>query len=85
MRVNIIGGINMLSLLSAVQTGGIIAIIVVVVVLLIASIAVLFFARYKKCPSDKVMVIYGKIAPKKKMVHKSHLSVFMVVQRLLCQ
>ena len=61
----------MLSLLAATGTGGIIAIIVVVVVLLIASIAILFFARYKKCPSDKVMVIYGKIAKEKDGTQKS--------------
>ena len=61
----------MLSLLAATGTGGIIAIIVVVVVILIASIAILFFARYKKCPSDKVMVIYGKIAKEKDGTQKS--------------
>ncbi len=61
----------MLNLLAAMGTGGIIAILVVVVVLLIASILVLFFARYKKCPSDKVMVIYGKIAKEKDGTQKS--------------
>ncbi len=41
-------------------TGGIIAIVVVAVLLIIILIA-MFATRYKKCPSDKVMVIYGKV------------------------
>ena len=40
--------------------GGLIAAIVVVVVLLLIMLMV-FISRYKKCPSDKVMVIYGKL------------------------
>lgn len=40
--------------------GGLIAAIVVVVVLLFIMLLV-FIGRYKKCPSDKVMVIYGKL------------------------
>ncbi len=36
-------------------------ILIVVVVLLLMSLIVIFLTRYKKCPSDKVMVIYGKV------------------------
>lgn len=47
------------------EVGAIIAIIIVVLVILIASMLLVFFTRYKKCPSDKVMVIYGKISGNK--------------------
>lgn len=40
--------------------GGIVAVVVVIVLLGIAVIAMVA-TRYKKCPSDKVMVIYGKV------------------------
>lgn len=50
---------NLLSLSSG-MVGGLVAIIVVVVLLIILLIAMLA-TRYKKCPSDKVMVIYGKV------------------------
>ncbi len=36
-------------------------ILVCVVVVLIFSLVLMVLSRYKKCPSDKVMVIYGKI------------------------
>ncbi len=45
---------------AAAWVGGLIAAIVVVVVLLFIMLLV-FIGRYKKCPSDKVMVIYGKL------------------------
>lgn len=50
---------QLLSLSSGV-VGGIVAIVIVVVLLAILLIAMLA-TRYKKCPSDKVMVIYGKV------------------------
>ena len=43
---------------------GVIGTIVAVVVLLLL-ILVIIAARYKKCPSDKVMVIYGKVGQNK--------------------
>ncbi len=46
--------------LSPAATGGIVAVVVVVVLLLLVLI-VMLATRYKKCPSDKVMVIYGKV------------------------
>lgn len=54
----------MITLLSEIS-GGAIAAIIVVLVLIIASIVLLFLTRYKKCPSDKIMVIYGKIGKDK--------------------
>lgn len=42
-------------------SGGGIAGIVVAIVLVLTSIILVFLTRYKKCPSDKIMVIYGKI------------------------
>ncbi len=40
-------------------------ILVCVVVLLLFSTVTLLLSRYKKCPSDKVMVIYGKVGTDK--------------------
>lgn len=42
-------------------SGGAIAGIIVAIVLILTSIILMFLTRYKKCPSDKIMVIYGKI------------------------
>ena len=39
---------------------GLVAAIVVVLILLFIMFLI-FISRYKKCPSDKVMVIYGKL------------------------
>lgn len=36
-----------------------------VVAVLLFSIVILIFARYRKCPSDKVMVIYGRVGSNK--------------------
>ena len=40
-------------------------ILVCVIVVLLFSLFVLILSRYKKCPSDKVMVIYGKVGSNK--------------------
>ena len=44
-------------------TIGIILTVVIVLVLVLILLTVLL--RYKKCPSDKIMVIYGKVSPNK--------------------
>ena len=49
-----------LSTLSSGAIGGIIGCVIAVVVLILLIVAMLA-TRYKKCPSDKVMVIYGKV------------------------
>ena len=36
-------------------------ILVAVIGILLFSLVLWFFSRYKKCPSDKVMVIYGRV------------------------
>ena len=36
-------------------------ILVTVIALLVFSLLILFFSRYKKCPSDKIMVVYGNV------------------------
>ncbi|MDE7453309.1 MAG: flotillin family protein [Clostridia bacterium] len=46
-------------------------ILVVVVVLVLAMILLLVVCRYKKCPSDKIMVIYGKISSNKDGTYRS--------------
>jgi flotillin len=42
--------------------GEIAGLIIFILLLLVGSIVAMFLTRYKKCPSDKVMVIYGKIS-----------------------
>lgn len=49
-----------LTFLNSIPVGGIVG-IVAAVLLLIILVVVLLATRYKKCPSDKVMVIYGKV------------------------
>ena len=54
------------------NAGATIGIIVGIVALLIFVMAVLvILTRYKKCPSDKVMVIYGKISANKDGTYRS--------------
>ena len=36
-------------------------ILIVVIVILVFMCLLIFLTRYKKCPSDKIMVIYGKV------------------------
>ncbi len=62
-------------------------ILVCVVVLLLFSTVTLLLSRYKKCPSDKVMVIYGKVGNNKdgsarsaKCIHGGAAFVWPVVQ-----
>lgn len=43
----------------------------VVFALLVVMIVLMVFTRYKKCPSDKVMVIYGKISANKDGTYRS--------------
>ncbi len=61
--------------------------LVCVVVLLLFSTVTLLLSRYKKCPSDKVMVIYGKVGNNKdgsarsaKCIHGGAAFVWPVVQ-----
>ena len=46
-------------------------ILVVVVVLVLFMLLMLVLVRYKKCPSDKIMVIYGKISPNRDGTYRS--------------
>lgn len=62
-------------------------ILVCVIVLLLFSTVTLLLSRYKKCPSDKVMVIYGKVGSNKdgsarsaKCIHGGAAFVWPVVQ-----
>lgn len=60
----------MLNLLSPIwQTVG--TILAVVVILVLVMIFLVVLVRYKKCPSDKIMVIYGKISPNKDGSYRS--------------
>lgn len=53
------------------SVGQIIGILITVIVMLGASALLVFLARYKKCPSDKIMVIYGKISSNKDGTYRS--------------
>lgn len=58
------------NLLSSSQTGGIIA-LVIIIPLLLVMIMLILSTRFKKCPSDKIMVVYGKVASTKDGTHRS--------------
>ena len=49
-----------------------------VVALLVFTLFLVFLSRYRKCPSDRIMVIYGKVGT----APHAHPSVFTVVLRL---
>ncbi|MCD7729297.1 MAG: flotillin family protein [Clostridia bacterium] len=53
---------------NAVTIGIILAVVVVLVLVMLILVVV---TRYKKCPSDKIMVIYGKISPNKDGTYRS--------------
>lgn len=50
-------------------------ILLVVLGVLVFSILIWAFSRYKKCPSDKIMVIYGKVGKNKDGSNKSAICV----------
>lgn len=50
-----------MNLLLATATGTIVTVLIVVIVLILIMFLLVVATRYKTCPSDKVMVIYGKI------------------------
>ncbi len=50
----------MTSLLLSISTGAIVGIIIALV-LVLAFILLIFLTRFKKCPSDKIMVIFGMV------------------------
>ena len=50
------------------QSGGLdpsIVMVVIVIAVVLFAVALLVLSRYKKCPSDKIMVIYGKVGSNK--------------------
>ena len=46
-------------------------ILVAVIGLILFSLVLWFFSRYKKCPSDKIMVIYGQVGTNKDGTQRS--------------
>lgn len=50
--------------------GGVVA-LTVIIPLLLVMIILLIATRFKKCPSDKIMVVYGKVSSGKDGVHRS--------------
>ena len=70
-------------LLSQVAGGGNFGLILVISVLVLGlGMLVFFFSRYKKCPSDRILVIYGKTAPgqSSKCLHGGASFVWPVIQ-----
>ena len=55
---------NATTLLSQSAAGGGTHMIILIITMLVVGLGMLvfFFSRYKKCPSDKILVIYGKTA-----------------------
>ena len=60
---------------------------VVVVVLFLFGLMLVILSRYRRCPSDKIMVIYGKVGHNKdgtarsaKCIHGGAAFVFPVIQ-----
>ncbi len=51
--------------------GAIAVTLIVVIVLVLIMLLLVVLVRYKKCPSDKIMVIYGKISPNKDGTYRS--------------
>lgn len=45
--------------------------LIIVIVVLLFSLLLVLVSRYKKCPSDKIMVIYGKVGQNKDGTTKS--------------
>lgn len=52
-------------------TAGILTGVIGVIILVIVMLLLVVLLRYKKCPSDKIMVIYGKISPNKDGSYRS--------------
>ncbi|PKM95076.1 MAG: flotillin [Firmicutes bacterium HGW-Firmicutes-1] len=48
-----------------------ILVLIIVITLLVFGTIVALFARYKKCPSDKILVVYGKVGRNSEGEHKS--------------
>ena len=53
------------SILAAGSLSPTILIVVVVAVILVFSLFLVMLSRYRRCPSDKIMVIYGKVGQNK--------------------
>ena len=68
------------------STGGVIGLVIALVVVLVFIIVVIWLSRYKRCPSDKILVIYGKVGKKSgqkvssKCIHGGAAFIWPVVQ-----
>lgn len=57
-------------------------ILIVAIVLIAFSLLIFLLSRYKKCPSDKIMVIYGNVG-KTKTALRARQSAFTAARRSL--
>ena len=57
-------------------------ILVVSMVVIMLGMTIFFFSRYKKCPADKILVIYGKTGPRQssKCLHGGAAFIWPVIQ-----
>ena len=62
-------------------------VLIVVIAVLLFSLLLVILSRYRRCPSDKVLVVYGKLAPNKdgtpraaKCIHGGAAFIWPVVQ-----
>ena len=62
--------------------GALTVILVLVILAILVSVALIFVQRYKKCPPNRVMVVYGKAGgeQKSKLVHSGATFVWPVIQ-----
>lgn len=56
---------------SLLASGGGIVAITIIIPLILVMIVLLIATRFKKCPSDKIMVVYGKVSSGKDAPHRS--------------
>jgi flotillin len=67
-------------------TGGIIALVVAIAAVLAVVLVIIWLSRYKRCPSDKILVVYGKVGSKggqkmsSKCIHGGAAFIWPVVQ-----
>lgn len=61
----------MTNLTNLLASGGGVSILITVIVLILFMLVLLIATRIKRCPSDKIMVIYGKVSKSKDGTHRS--------------
>ena len=75
---------TLLSQISQLAAGGDTFVIILMITMLVVGLGMLifFFSRYQKCPSDRILVIYGKTGPRQssKCLHGGAAFIWPVIQ-----